>query len=591
MTISTLTLPQRLSARARETPDGTAWLYPDDNGRWQPTPWREVAQRVATLACGLARLGLRHGDRVAIMLPTSPHWDYCQLATLACAGVVVGLDAHDAPRNLQHVLELTRPRALIVADANALSLIQGLWQGAEILIVASETPPSAAHSLAALLDAAAEGGERPPAPGPDDTATIVFTSGSTGLPKGVAYSHRQIILACDAIAARFPSVGSAARMVCWLPLSNLFQRILNLVALSCGARTFYVDKPDQIIRLLPEIRPTLFVGVPRFFEKLHAGIVAEIGRRPRPMRAVVHAAWQIGQRVAEARRAGLRPHFRDRALFPLADRVLARVRSLMGPDLLFMVSGSAPLPPWLMERFHGLGWLVLEAYGISENVIPIAINTPDAFRVGSVGRPLADSELRVADDGELLVRGPGVFVGYLGDEEPGAALDANGFLHTGDFARIDDDGYLWLLGRKSEVFKTSTGRRIAPTPIEAELKKIDYVEHAIIAGRDRPYPVALLVVDPQRAIARHGGEAAMLAQIGADAAAACMQFPDYQRPGAVIVSTRAFTITGGELTANLKVRRRPIEERFRAPIDDVYLQAAAQRSTDSAHYPVVIQVP
>ncbi|PKO57340.1 MAG: long-chain fatty acid--CoA ligase, partial [Betaproteobacteria bacterium HGW-Betaproteobacteria-19] len=451
-----------------------------------------------------------------------------------------------------------------------------------------EVPVLRAHSLRALLDSKPEAIELPSPPGPDDTATIVFTSGSTGLPKGIPYSHRQIILACDAISAHFPSVRGEARLVCWLPLSNLFQRILNLFAMSTGAQTFFVDKPDQIIRLLPEIRPTLFVGVPRFFEKLHAGIVAEIDRQPSPIRRLLHAAWKVGQRVAEARRAGRPPPAWCRALHPLSDRLLARVRALMGPELMFMASGSAPLPQWLMERFHGLGWLVLEAYGVSENVIPIAINTPEAYRFGSVGRPLPGIELRVAEDGELLVRGPGVFAGYLDGQVPDPVFDNDRFLHTGDYAHIDDDGYLWLLGRKSEVFKTSTGRRITPVPIEAELKKIDYVEHAIIAGRDRPYPVALLTIDPQHPLAGQIGESATLKRIGADAAAACQHFPDYQRPGAIIVSSQPFTILGGELTANLKVRRQPIEYRFAAQIEQSYQKAAEQHSANCPKDPVVI---
>lgn len=591
MSTSIQTLPQCLSARARETPEATAYLHPDRSGQWQQTTWHEVAQRVEALAAQLTQLGLQPGDRVAIMLPTSPLWDYCQLATLACGGVVVGLDAHDAPRNLQHILALTRPRAIVVPDTEKLEFIQGLWMAADIAIIVDEVPESPAHSLLALLNSASKAIELASPPGPDDTATIVFTSGSTGLPKGIPYSHRQILLACDALITHFPSVRGEARLVCWLPLSNLFQRILNLFAMSTGAQTFFVDKPDQIIRLLPEIRPTLFVGVPRFFEKLHAGIVAEIDRQSHPVRLLVHAAWKVGQRVADARRAGRKPPAWCRALHPLTDRVLARVRAMMGPQLMFMASGSAPLPRWLMERFHGLGWLVLEAYGVSENVVPIAINTPEAYRFGSVGRPLPGSELRVAEDGELLMRGPGVFSGYLGEPAPGRVLDSDQFLPTGDYAYIDDDGYLWLRGRKSEVFKTSTGRRITPVPIEAELKKIDYVEHAIIAGRDRPYPVALLTIDPQHPLACQMGESATLKRIGADAAAAWRHFPDYQRPGAIIVSTQPFSILGGELTANLKVRRQPIEYRFAAQIEQSYRHAAEQRSANFAGGPVVIHAP
>jgi len=564
------TLPDRLLARAQATPECAAWFHLDASEAWQTSSWKSVAEQVGTLATSLARLGLQRGDHVAIMLPSSPQWDCCQHAVLACGAVVVGLDAHDAHGTLQHILSVSRPRAIIATSAETLITLQGLYQEADILIHARGAPHTGQHSLASLMEPQPGA---PPAPNqarPDDTATIVFTSGSTGLPKGIPYSHRQLLLACDALATHFPTIRQDARMVCWLPLANLFQRILNMFSLSYGARTYFVEQPDQIIRWLPEIKPTLFVGVPRFFEKLHANIVAELERAPPPARLIAYTAWRIGERIATAKRNGLPPHLRDRLLAPLASRVLTRLRSLMGADLQFMASGSAPLPVWLMERFHGLGWLVLEAYGVSENVIPIAINTPKAYRFGSVGRTLPGNELVIADDHELLVRGPGVSSSYIGHSPASPPCDQIGFLHTGDFARIDEDGFVWLEGRKSEVFKTSTGRRIAPVPIEASLKKIPLVEHAIIVGRDRPYPVAILCVSPQHPVALQCGGSGALEQLRTAVVASCAELAGYQRPGAVIVSTHALSTARGELTANLKLRRSVIETHFSAQIETAY---------------------
>lgn len=588
------TLPQRLSERARQTPGATAYLRLTGDGSsaadWQPITWLEVAKRVATLAAHFRRLGIRPGDRVAIMLPSIPEWEYCQFATLAVGGVVVGLDAHDARHNLRHILELTTPRALIVPDADKLAFIQEVWGSIEISIVATESDlSSAAQSLQALLDTPCADEEAPIVPTADDTATIVFTSGSSGRPKGIAYSHGQIVLACNALLQHFPTVRDEARLVCWMPLSNLFQRVLNLFGVVSGAQTYFVDRPDQIVRLLPGIRPTLFVGVPRFFEKLHDGINAQLDRQPGPLRTVVKAAWSIGERLAKARRAGRSAPLWCRALAPIADRLLARVRALMGPDLRFMVSGSAPLPRWLTERFDGLGWLLLEAYGTTENVVPIAINTPESYRFGSVGRLLPENEFCIAEDGELLIRGPGVFSGhYVGGNDGDGPLDADGYLHTGDYARLDTDGYLWLEGRKSEIFKTSTGRRVAPVPIETELKKLEYVEHAIVAGRDRPYPVALVTVDPQHPIVRQLHDPVALARIAADAEAACRQLADHQRPGILIVSRKPLTISAGELTANMKLRRRAIEDRFKAQVEHAYSIATDQHARGTPIRPIVI---
>jgi long-chain acyl-CoA synthetase len=552
------------------------YRQPGDDS-WHAVSWQVVLDRVDRLAARFLLLGLEPGDRVAIMLPTCPEWEYCQQAVLAAGGVVVGMDNHDAGPNLRHILDLTQPRAVITQTVASLDTVAALWRRPAFAIVAEGEGAHDAdvHSLAGLLDAATAVAHPRPVhdPTPDDPATIVFTSGSTGKPKGIAYSHRQISLACDALLERFPSVREDARMVCWLPLSNLFQRILNLFAMSCGATSYFIARPEDVVRLVPHVRPTLFIGVPRFFEKLHAGIVAELDRQPRAIRTVARAAWDIGCRHATAARVGAPPRFWVRALGPLADKVLRRMRLLMGPDLQFMVSGSAPLPGWLMERFHGLGWLVLEAYGISESVVPIAVNQLDDYRFGSVGRPLPCNEVRLADDRELLVRGPGVFRGYYGDAAPTEALDAEGFLHTGDYARIDADGYLWLEGRKSEVFKTSTGRRIAPAPLETELKRLDYVDHAVILGRDRPFPIALLTIAAQHPFAADLAADATRSALAADASAACRQFPGYQQPGALIVSARPLTVAGGELTANLKIRRKAIEDRFSAQIEEAYRHA------------------
>lgn len=586
---SVQTLPQRLHARAAASPDEIAYLHRPDGREWTSITWRELARRVDTLAGHFTRLGLRAGDRVAIMLPTSPEWEYCQFAALAVGAAVVGIDAHDAPRNLRHILDLTQPRLVITSTGEALQALGRLWRAPDIAI--TRDAPESAGSAPALgqLLAAHDGSATGTPPRPEDTATIVFTSGSTGQPRGIAYSHRQITQACDAILVRFPSLQRDAHLVCWLPLSNLFQRMINFCALTCGARSYFVDDPSHVVRLLPQIQPTFFIGVPRFFEKLHAGILGEIGKRPAPVRALIHAAWTVGCRVADAQRGGRRPAVVWRALQPLATPVLRRLRSVMGHELQFMVSGSAPMPRWLLERLHGLGWLILEAYGISENVIPVAANTPERYRFGSVGQALPENELRVADDTELLIRGAGVFAGYYRESADTAPLSPAGFLHTGDYARIDVDGYVWLEGRKSEVFKTSTGRRVAPAPIEAALKQIDYVDHAVIVGRDRPYPVAILALDPSHPIASDATSAAAAATIAADVGTACEAFSDYQRPGAVILSRQPFTVAAGELTANLKIRRKPIEERFRAQIEEAY--APAPRDRPNPLRPRVINAP
>ncbi|GAB4169104.1 MAG: AMP-dependent synthetase/ligase [Rhodocyclaceae bacterium] len=574
--MTSATVVHRLIERAGRTPRAPAFLWREPAGTWHSEDWGGVLARVRNTSLRLRALGVNPGDRVVLMMPTSPRWEYAHLAALAAGAVVAGVDAHDSDENLRHILAAVSPQAVFAGDAQQLDRLRALLPRPVAITVLGCGAARGAHELEALsqpgANAASEDASAWALCHAEMPATIVFTSGSTGKPKGIEYTHGQLGIAVDAILACFPDVGAQSRLACWLPLSNLFQRIIDLCAISCGAQTWFVDPPTEIAARLPEIRPALFVGVPRFFEKLHAGILEELARRPLPVRWLAGLAWEIGVRFRRARRAGQLPGALQRWIHAAAERlVLRRLReAVTGDALRFMVSGSAPFPPWLLDRLHGIGWLVLEAYGISENVVPVALNVPGAYRFGSVGRPVPGSELRFAPDGELLVRGPGVFRGYLGSEAAEGALDGDGFLHTGDFARLDPDGYLWLTGRKSEVFKTSTGRRVAPAAVEAALKRLPYVEHAMVTGAGRPVPVAILSVAP-RALAGRGDAA-----LAEDIAKVCADLPEAARIAGAVLTERPFTIAAGELTANLKLRRKPIEAEHAGALDALYQALAAR---------------
>jgi long-chain acyl-CoA synthetase len=576
-------VPDWLALRASDTPQAPAYWQRMSTGAWASTAWEEVQRTVHNLALQLRDHGLKSGDRVAIMMPTCPEWEYCHLAVLAAGGVLVGLDGHDAPENIRHVLQTISPNVLLLASKEqAATLTPMLPSPASLVVTLEDDEAEGIVPLHDLLTKRQATDLALPTINSTDTATIIFTSGSTGRPKGIAYSHGQVCLAGEAILARFPGIGPEARFPCWLPLSNLFQRIINLCAVMLGAQCYFVQSPGDIVKRLPEIRPTLFMGVPRFYEKLYAGIQAEVAKRPWPIRQMVRLAWDAGARFHNGERAGTPPSPALKIAYGLADGlVLSRMRGMMGPDLKFMISGSAPMPVWLLERLHGLGWLVLEAYGISECIVPVANNTLEAYRFGSVGKPLPENEIKLAEDSELLVRGPGVFGGYYGQAGTDAAFEADGYFHTGDYARLDADGFLTLTGRKSEIFKTSTGRRVAPVPVEACLKRLPYVEHAIVLGRNRPVPVAILAIqggsEPAN-LAAPPPPAGFLATIGRDIEAACAELPANQRPAGALVTRHSFSVVGGELTSNLKLKRNVIEEKFSAEIGTLY--DALARTTD-----------
>jgi long-chain acyl-CoA synthetase len=570
--MSVKTVPAHLINRVACSPTTAAFWRLTERG-WESEDWQSVLIRVRNLSGHLMRLGLAHGDPAVLMMPTSIEWEIAHLAALAAGCVVIGIDAHDTQENIRHILSTVPPKALFVSTQEQQEFLSNLLPTpAPVAILNAAAAGTAAHSLQDLLSTFCEVPAQWPEVQPGQLATIIFTSGSTGRPKGIAYSHEQLCLACEAILARFGTIGEGARFACWLPLSNLFQRIINLCGIIRGGESYFVEKPTEIIDRLPEIRPSLFIGVPRFFEKLHAGIETNLASKPAWVRQGVRWARRVGMDYRRKQRVGRPAGALLTATYRVADAVfLSRIRKLAGPDLQFMVSGSAPLPVWLMESFHAMGWLVLEAYGTSENVVPIAINAPDAYRFGSVGRPLPQNELKFGEDGELLVRGKGVFSAYLGESAERAPLDSEGFLHTGDFARLDEDGYLWLVGRKSEVFKTSTGRRIAPAPIEAVLKRLHYVEHALVTGRNQPVPIALLSLNPASIPDVPQGEEPLpdkvIARIGADVASVCAMLPERDRPAGIVVTRRAFSIAGGELTSNLKLKRGIIEAKFLPDMD------------------------
>lgn len=567
---ATSTLPAMLRARAGISPGAVALWQAGPGKEWVSTSWNDYLQAVAALAEGFRKLGLERGDRVGIMAASSREWDFVQLGVAAAGGVAVGLDPHSLSQHIQAIAHSCRFAGIVLGTQSMSDKFGSETTGLRfsICLEAATGYTTLSELLATPVTTNDWDQSRP-----DDTATIIFTSGTTGAPKGIEYTHRQIRLAVAAILSAFPNIRESCRLVCWLPLSNLFQRMINLCAIERGAETFYVADPRKIMDFAPKIAPHLFIAVPRFYEKLYAGIQESIGRKPVAVRLLIAWALRVGDRTARARRARQPPAPLDRLCFALADcLVLRKLRGILGPNLQFMVSGSAPMPLWLLERFHAIGLLLLEAYGLSENVIPVALNRPDLFRLGTVGQPLPGCEVRLAEDGELLVRGPGVFKGYLGDEPEKSPRQADGFLPSGDFASIDTDGFISLVGRKSDIFKTSTGRRVAPNSIEGLLRQIPEVDQAVVFGARRPQPVALLSI----AQSAWSADFHELAQRFRHAAATTVApLPAYLHPAGLAITARQMTISGGELTANLKLRRRAIEASYADTLEDLYRQLDA----------------
>jgi long-chain acyl-CoA synthetase len=561
------TVPGMLQVRSALTPEEPALWHLAANGTWAAENWRGYREKVAAVADGLRRRGLLPGDRVGIMAPTCPEWDFAQLGILAAGGVAVGLDPYAIDASIREIGRRCEFAAVVLAHPSWLDKMgDDLQRRLRFVVCLDPAGRSDVVSFASLFAESTSGDGWNQAQ-PDTTATIIFTSGTTGEPRGIEYSHRQMCLAALSILSSFAQVAAGSRLACWLPLANPFQRMINLSAIGRGAQTFYVGDPREIMRYVKDIAPHLFIGVPRFYEKLYAGIELAIAAQPAWQQWLVHWALRTGDRQAAACRAGRRAGLLLRLQAAVGDRlVLSRMRAALGSNLGFMVSGSAPMPMWLLERFHALGLPVLEAYGVSENIVPMAINRPDCFRIGTVGQAAPGSEIRLAEDGELLVRGPGVFSGYLGGGDSEAAIDAAGYLATGDFASIDGEGFVSLLGRKSEIFKTSTGRRIAPSGIESRLLQVSQVEQAVVFGAGRARPVALLILAEA---AWQEGSGNAFADLRTELAAVSGLLPAYERPAGFVLSAQPLTIDAGELTSNLKLRRHVIASRRAVAVQEL----------------------
>ncbi|MCU0898592.1 MAG: AMP-binding protein [Burkholderiales bacterium] len=567
------TVPEMLARRAARSPGAPAFHALAQDGVMRPSSWSVIAAQAAAVAAALAARGVTTGDRVAILAPTSIEWEVAQLGALQAGACVAGVDPYYPDRVLGAALEAVAPSVIVAESAEAFARVSPVSRDGARLLIALR---GAGDERVVPLERLVAESHPPPVrrPRAEDLAIITFSSGTTGDPKPIAYTHAQVVATVHAILAAFPEIDEGAHLLCWLPLANLFQRIIDFCAIERGATSFVVEDPREVMRYVAIANPDLLIGVPRFFEKLQAGIQARFDASPVTARL---ARWALA-RGDPARGTLSRMHH------ALADRILLRkVRAAFGSRLKFFVSGSAPMPTWLLEWFEALGLPVLEAYGVSENIVPLAINTLAARKLGSVGRPLAPNELKVGAEDEIFVRGPGVFAGHLerGVLVP-ARLTPDGYWPTGDCGTQDAGGFVSLTGRKADLFKLSTGRWVVPAPIEQRLRRSPGVDEAVVLGAGRKVTLAVIGISPEtrRRLGGPEGTGALTPREqtallrGIDAALS--DVPAHARPAGLLVTTDPFSVAGGELTSNLKVRRKAVEAKHREAIEALF--ASAERS-------------
>jgi long-chain acyl-CoA synthetase len=594
------TLCDLLDRTAAESGDAPAFSTEAGDG-WQTLTWAQTRQQVLELAAGFTALGLAPGERVALMLPNRTEHVLADLGAVHAGGLGVTFYATLAPEQVAFVAGDCNARIAVVDGAGELARWQPVLDqlpGLKKIIVRDATACPAGEPYLTWDAFAALGkeryaadpgvvGERVAAITMADPAALLYTSGTTGNPKGVLLTHHNIEyeLACAAALGVIPP---EARWVSYLPLAHIAERMFSIyLPIHTATHVHFCPDPAQLVRVVGKVRPNGFFGVPRVWEKMRAGIEALLTlEQDEGKRAAVAKAMDTGRRYVEACQYGRTMPPGLEAEFAAADAaVLAPIRGLLGLDQAEVVSSAAaPLPPEVAAFFSGLGMKILDIYGMTETTGAFTTNTAEAFRLGTVGRPYPGMEVRIAEDGEILVRGPLTTPGYLNRPDLTADLiDADGWLHTGDIGRLDDDGFLSVVDRKKELIITAGGENVAPAAIEGLLVAHPLIGQALAYGDRRKYVVALLTLDGEVApawakargvdaasLAELAADPVVLAEVGAGVVAANERLARVQQVKHWRLLPVEWTAETEELTPTLKLRRRIVHAKYADVLDILY---------------------
>ncbi|MCB9757199.1 MAG: AMP-binding protein [Candidatus Omnitrophica bacterium] len=581
-----LTLPELLALRVESSANDVGFWELNSRDQWEPVTWLAFSEQVTQTAARLAARGVRPGDRVGLLFSNGLNWEILHQAILRLGAVVVGLDRNDPVDRLHAIFESARPTALFVEQAQLASFLTQEAQAALVCKVSfSAKPEQDWESWTDFNTSVVDLKLLPAQPSPNQPATLIYTSGTTGAEKGILYTQAQMAMAARCISRNYGDLGEGKKLICWLPLSALFQRMANLYAMLMGAQTYFLADPRRIMEVLPTVSPDFFISVPRFYEKVLAGIESKVKHSPWPLKMLYYSALGISGARARRIREGKNVGILLKILQPMTDRmVLSKVRAIMGKRLSYMVSGSAAIPIHLLEYYHALGWVILEAYGFSENIIPMAMNQPNSFRFGTVGKILPENDFRFDTESVLQVRGPGLFQGYYGDTTLKPFTD-DGYYDTGDFGELID-GFLLLKGRRSELIKTSTGRRVAPVNVETALKTCSLIDQAVVFGSGHKQLIALITLNSEALTAL--GMSTLLdppadklkAVLKEGLLAAAHSLPAHERPAGYMILQHSLSIAAGEITSSLKLRRKNIAERYKFFMDSLFAQVDVQETKE-----------
>jgi long-chain acyl-CoA synthetase len=575
-------LTTRMWERVSSEPKGEILGY-HTGGAWRAMTWGELGERVRSVAAGLIALGLQPGDRVALMASTSLEWTLADLAILSAGGVTVPIYETSSVDQCAWILSDSKASHAIAGDADHAKNLDAARSSAkdlgEIFILADGgldtiAERASAEDLEKVADRAA-------AVGTNDLATLIYTSGTTGNPKGCELTHGNMLFAArqGELSLRKMLEGNDSTLL-FLPLAHVFARMIQFLCLETNVKLLFSRGIEQLQEDLASTSPTFLLSVPRVFEKVFNGAQRKAeGAKAKVFDFAVSAATEWSTAVNERKSPGFVTNLKK----GIADKlVYAKLRDALGGQVRYCVSGGAPLAPHLAHFFHAAGITILEGYGLTETSAPATVNTPQNMKIGTVGQPLPGVEIKIADDGEILIKGGNVLRGYYNNDEATAEAISDGWFHSGDIGELDDEGYLRITGRKKEIIVTAGGKNVAPAVLEERLKSHRLVSQAMVVGDNRPFIGALVTLEPDEleAFAKEHDLEGSVAELSksekvteeiakaVDHANAAVSKAESIRK--VVVLERDFSEESDELTPTLKLRRRNVVENFSKEIEGLY---------------------
>ena len=592
-----ITLNQMLENSIRQY--GTkAALSSKIDGVYQDISYAELGDRVKCLCSGLLHTGISKGDRVAILSENRPEWAISDLAILAAGGASVPMFPSLTSPQIEYIVRDSGAKAICVSSEKQLMKVESFRADVPHLewIIVFDPVETETDDQILTYDQICEQGqavengdrlyqESRDAVVPDDLATVIYTSGTTGDPKGAMLTHSNFISNVDSCTGIL-GINHEDVFLSFLPLSHVFERLAgHYLPLSCGSVVAYAESPFTVAQNMTEVHPTIMAAVPRLYEMMHERITRSVRAGSPLKQKIFYWSVGVGEKMSQAVQQKKKPSPMLRFRASIAQKlVFSKLQKATGGRLRFFVSGGAPLPRSIAEFFHAAGILVLEGYGLTETSPVISVNRPDRWKFGTIGPPVPGIEVKIAEDGEILSRGPHIMKGYFNKPEITAeAIDADGWFHTGDIGQIDEEGFLKITDRKKNIIVLSNGKNVAPQPIEGQLKRSLYINQVMLIGDQRKSITALIVpaFDVLKEYAEEkqletGDVTALIKTkevtqlIRGEIDRLLADFADYERVRMFTLMDQEFTQEADEMTPTLKLKRRIIRERYKDKIEGMY---------------------